>query len=269
MKIGIVGAGLIGGSVILALKGKGYDITVVTGNQKTREILKNTGITASDEMNSLKGCDVIFVCTPMNKTLDILDSLESIAEKNTIVADVASLKGFVMAKKRPFKLIGSHPMAGTEKSGFSAAMANLFCGAKWVLTPAADITDNDLQVINDIILKTGAKTLIMSPEEHDWAVAIISHMPMLISQALMKNTLNNDNALKLAASGFRDMTRLALSNTEMAEDMVTMNNANIKSALNDLSVAIDKLLSGDYKQEIENIKSFRSEMYNKDGCNTL
>ena len=103
MKIGIVGAGLIGGSVILALKGKGYDITVVTGNQKTLEILKNTGITASDEMNSLKGCDVIFVCTPMNKTLDILDSLESIAEKNTIVADVASLKGFVMAKKRPFK----------------------------------------------------------------------------------------------------------------------------------------------------------------------
>ena len=90
-----------------------------------------------------------------------------------------------------------------------------------------------------------------------------------ISQALMKNALNNDNALKLAASGFRDMTRLALSNTEMAEDMVTMNNANIKSALNDLSVAIDKLLSGDYKQEIENIKSFRSEMYNKDGCNTL
>ena len=269
MKIGIISLGLIGGSLLKALSKTDNTIYTVTRNKETVEKAKKYTKNSSDNIESLKDCEIIFVASPINKTLDILDKLENIVSRNCIVLDCASVKEFVMNKKRPYKFIGSHPMAGTEKSGFSAAMANLFCGAKWVLTPAADITDNDLQVINDIILKTGAKTLIMSPEEHDWAVAIISHMPMLISQALMKNALNNDNALKLAASGFRDMTRLALSNTEMAEDMVTMNNANIKSALNDLSVAIDKLLSGDYKQEIENIKSFRSEMYNKDGCNTL
>lgn len=267
MKIGIHSLGLIGGSLLKALHDKGHKITAVTRNENAiTEAKKYTPFVGSD-INTLKDCEVVFVCSPMNKTLEILDSLESILSSDAIVTDVCSLKAFVMQKKRPYVFIGSHPMAGTEKNGFDASFAELFEGAKWVITPFKETQKQDIEKLEDIISLTRASILQTNAEEHDKAAALISHMPMLAAQALMKTVKDNDLALSLASSGFRDMTRLALSNTQMAEDMIKMNSRNISDALISFTENAKNLLTDDYKEQIEKLKIQRNSLYNSDGKN--
>lgn len=202
MKIGIIGLGLIGGSIYRDLKKLNYDVVAVSQSQNGTGIYKDFSI--------LKTCDVVFVCSPMNKTLQVLDELENVLLPNTIVTDVCSLKQFVSKKKRPYKFIPSHPMAGTEHQGFENSMEGLFRGRKWVVTP---VWGNDETLIS-IIEKLGATPVVTTPEKHDEAVALISHMPMLVAQAIFKTASDNELALEIASSGFRDMTRLAMSNVE-------------------------------------------------------
>lgn len=267
MKIGIVSLGLIGGSIFKALAAKGCELAVVTRNPASIEAVKKYTPFVSDDINTLKNCEIIFVCSPMNKTIEILDSLETVVNSGTIVADVCSLKEFVMKKARPYIFIGSHPMAGTENNGFDASFKELFEGAKWVLTPFPGTKEEDINTLKDIICMMGASPVICGAQEHDEAAALISHMPMLVAQALMKTAMDNELALKLASSGFRDMTRLALSNTEMAEDMICLNKENIKNKLNDLLKNTDSLLSDNYSSQIKLIKEYRNKMYNQDGKN--
>lgn len=270
-KIGIISLGLIGGSIFKCLSKKGYDICACTRNLEAVESAKNYTDEVSDNISIVKDCDVIFVCSPMSKTVEMLDKLENIVSEKTIVADVCSLKEFVTQKKRPYIFIGSHPMAGTENSGFEASDSNLFKGAKWVLTPDKSVKQDEINTLSSIIKDTGAEIIITEAKKHDKAAALISHMPMLVAQALMKTALENkgDNnlTLKLAASGFRDMTRLALSNTRMAEDMVTLNSKNITEALIELMENARSLLNDDYASQIKDIKHKRKNMYNSEGKN--
>ena len=251
MKIGVIGLGLIGGSIFKDLKALKYDIIGISQSQNGENIHK--------DFNMLKDCAIVFVCTAMNKTLDILDKLENILPPETIVTDVCSLKTFVSQKQRPYNFIPSHPMAGTEYKGFEHSFEGLFKGAKWVITPFENqqIPDNFLSLIKNF----GAEPVITTPQEHDKAVALISHMPMLIAQAIFKTAQNNELALKIASSGFRDMTRLAMSNPEMAEDMITMNAANIENAILKLYKSIGDLTAENYKKQIELIREKRSEMF--------
>ena len=103
--------------------------------------------------------------------------------------------------------------------------------------------------------------ILTSPQEHDKAVALISHAPLVIAQALCKNIENNSLAQELASSGFRDTTRLALSNLEMANDMVLMNGNNIKDAIKLLNANLEELISGEYYTEASEIKQFREKLY--------
>ena len=266
-KIGIISLGLIGGSILKALSKYGYEIFAQTRNKDAIKSAKKYSPNISENIEIVKNCDVIFVCSPMSKTMAILDKLEGIADKNTIVADVCSLKSFVMQKKRPYNFIGTHPMAGTENSGFDASFAELFDGAKWVITPDEKVDPSKINCLVEIIEKTGAKTIIADPQEHDKAVALISHMPMLVAQAIVKTAMPDSLAIKLAASGFRDTTRLALSNTDMACDMLKMNSKNITEALVSLMENSKNLLNDNYLQEICKIKDFRAGMYDKNGHN--
>lgn len=270
-KIGIISLGLIGGSIFKCLVKKGYKVAACTRNNTAIEAAKKYTQEVSNDISIIKDCDVIFVCSPMSKTLEILDELESIVSPETIVADVCSLKEFVSKKKRPYIFIGSHPMAGTEFSGFEASSENMFEGAKWVITPEDAVSREAIDCLGKIIEDTGAKIIITDAKSHDKAVALISHMPMLVAQALMKTAMKNkDNdrlALKLAASGFRDMTRLAMSNTQMAQDMVSMNSENITESLIELIETAKELLKDDYSLQIESIKLARKNMYDLNGNN--
>lgn len=269
MKIGIIALGLIGGSILKSLSEKDLDITVVSQNEETLKKAKEYAKTISKDIEEVKNCDIVFVCTPINKTIETLDELEKIVKKTCIVADVASVKEFVMKKKRPYKFIGSHPMAGTEFSGFDASFKELFTDAKWVITPSSETSAKDIETLENIIKLTGAKTIISNAKEHDLAVALISHMPMLLSQAIFKTAESNNLALKLASSGFRDTTRLAMTNTTMAQDMMYYNKDNIQEALDLLAQSINLLQADNYLETISEIKSSREKMYSKDGKNLI
>ncbi len=246
MKIGIIGLGLIGGSLFKDLTKK-YDVIAVSQSQNGDKIFKSYEV--------LKDRDLIFVCTPMNKTLAVLDELENYLSPDTVVTDVCSLKKFVSEKQRPYKFIPSHPMAGTEHKGFENSFEGLFKNAKWVLTGEK----NDLLL--EIIDFVGAIPIFTTAEKHDEAVAMISHMPMVIAQGLMLAAKENPLALEIASSGFRDMTRLAMSNEEMANDMVTINHKNIEQSILKLYKAIGELTNGDYPKTIAELKNIRSKMF--------
>ena len=250
MKIGVIGLGLIGGSIFKDLIKIGYDVVGISNSQSGPNIYKN--------YDKLEDCNIVFVCSPMRKTLSVLDELEKYLSSDTIVTDVCSLKEFVCKKQRPYKFIPSHPMAGTEKSGFENSFEGLFKGAKWVITP---VFGND-QRLSNLIKELGATPVITTPQEHDKAVALISHMPMLISQAIFKTAQGNELAMNIASSGFRDMTRLAMSNTTMAQDMVELNSHNIEESILKLYKSIGDLTKSDYKTQIEDIKTEREKMFN-------
>lgn len=268
LKIGVVGLGLIGGSIFKALCAINCDPFAVSSSNQTIKKAKQYSQNVSKSLTNLKDCDVIFVCTPMNKTVDFLDKLDKILPPTAIVSDVCSLKRFVTQKKYRYKFIPTHPMAGTEFSGFDYSFETLFQGSKWVLTPYEKTSNEDINKVVDIIEVFGAKAVFTTPEEHDIAVALISHMPMLISQAIFKTSQNSDLALKLASSGFRDMTRLAMSNEILAKDMVNLNSDNIQNSLLKLYASVGELLTDNYEHQIKEIKKQRATMY-LDGKNIL
>lgn len=253
MKIGIIGLGLIGGSLFKDLS-EVYDVVAVSQSQNGDRIFKTFDV--------LKDRDIVFVCSAMNKTLKVLDELENILTPKTIVTDVCSLKQFVCQKQRPYNFIPSHPMAGTEHKGFENSFKGLFKGAKWVLIGVTkQLRNKTIDPLIEIIEFVGAKPIFTTAEEHDKAAAMISHMPMVLAQALVLATKNNPLALEMAASGFRDMTRLALSNEEMACDMVSMNHKNIEQSILNLYKSIGELLTDKYPETISEIKQIRTKMY--------
>lgn len=252
MKIGVVGLGLIGGSIFKALKEK-YDLVAVSNSVKEENV--------SNDYNILKGCNIVFVCTPINATLEVLDKLEGILNANTIVTDVSSIKGFVSDKIYNYKFIPSHPMAGTENKGWSNSFPELFQNAKWVITPVNGEILQGQEILETIIKELGAEVIITTAEEHDKAVALISHMPLIIAQALCLNIKNNKLAQTLASSGFRDTTRLALSNLEMATDIFEYNTENINKSLEMLENSVELLLKNDYINISKQIQEFRRNLY--------
>lgn len=254
MKIGVIGLGLIGGSIFKALSSN-HKVVAVSRSVKGENI--------SNDYNTLKDCDVVFVCTPMNVTLEVLDKLNEILAPSTIVTDVCSLKEFVSNKKYNYKFIPSHPMAGTEDSGWEFSFAEMFNGAKWVLTPIDGEVLQEQDVLESLILEMKAEPIITSAKDHDKAVALISHAPLVIAQALCQNIKDNKLAQALASSGFRDTTRLALSNTEMANDMVQMNRENINLALEGIKDSIEAVIETDYLNNANKIKNFRKNLYTK------
>ena len=240
MKIGIIGLGLIGGSIFKDLKKLNYNVIGVSKSQIGENIYDNYSV--------LKDCEIVFICSAMNKTLSILDELENILSPQTIVTDVCSLKKFVCQKQRPYKFIPSHPMAGTEKKGYENSFEGMFNGAKWVVTPVFGDDDRLIEIIKML----GATPIVTTPEKHDEAVALISHMPMLISQAIFKTAQNNELALNIASSGFRDMTRLAMSNEEMA---------------NDIDHQSENAQTGIVEDETETVEVTGTLAYLRGGCN--
>lgn len=269
MRVGIISLGLIGGSLFKCLSKSSHEVYGVTRNKETIEKAKKYSQNVSSDINILKGCEVVFVASPISKTLEILEELEEVLSEDTVVLDCASVKEFVTKRKYRYKFIGSHPMAGTEFSGFDSSFESLFEEAKWVLTPDEETKETDIKKVKEIIEQTGARVILTTAKEHDRAVALISHMPMIISQAIYKAAEGNELALKLASSGFRDVTRLSMSNVIMANDMLKYNKVNIENAINLLENTLKDLIGDEYMEECSKIKDSRAKMYSKEGKNIL
>lgn len=259
LKIAIIGLGLIGGSILKSLGESDWEIAAVS--KSSYDKAKSYTPYASDMIEDVRGADVVFVCTPMNEAKNTLKRLENIVSPKCIVCDVCSLKGF-LERGYKFNYIGTHPMAGTEESGFDASKDDLFLGAKWVIT-------KHNAILEEIIKFMGATPVLMDAKTHDFAAAQISHLPMLLSFALF-NSVESDEAKTIAASGFRDTTRLALTNEVLAGDMLKLNKKNIDKSL-DLFIKelnyLKNLKDDERIKVLKNISQKRAQMYDKKGKN--
>jgi len=281
-KIAVIGIGLIGGSILKGLKELNYKLIGVARRQETIDKALEERIISqgSTDISIVKDADVIFICAPINMTVSMIQEVSKIAKPEALITDVASIKGavmnFVNANPEPINFIGGHPMAGTENKGIEASFSGLFEGAKWVLTPSKWSKSEETELLQNIIKQLGAETIVADPQEHDKAVALISHMPLFLSQSLfslVKNHSGGDLAIRLAASGFRDMTRLAATNPELTKDMLFENKAAALTAfrelLNEAADLIVELAENEenFAETSVELAEARKKMYSPEGKN--
>jgi prephenate dehydrogenase len=254
-KIVIFGVGLIGGSVALALK-KLPNPPHITGvgrpNQSLQEAL-SLGLIDSAETDiaiALENADLILIATPVAQTPAILKSILPHLAAQTVITDAGSTKSDVMAYAEAelgeqFKqFVGGHPIAGAEKSGPAAAMADLYIGKNVILTPGLVTDPEAILKVTELWKVCGALVSNMRPEEHDSVFAAVSHLPHLLAFALVEDLAKRDNAellFKFAASGFRDFTRIAGSHPEMWRDIALANKQALLQELNTYKQAIGEM----------------------------
>lgn len=241
MKIGIVGLGLIGGSLGIDLRQQGFKVLGVARQRVTCQIAIHKGIVDKADFNLdiLAKAEIIFICTPIDAILTTLEKLIPHLSAETIVTDVGSVKGSIVrdcSRLWP-NFVGGHPMAGTAEQGIEAAQANLFKGAAYVFTPIENTPPTAVNELKAIARSLGCVTHTCSPEEHDRAVAWISHLPVMVSASLIKACTSetsisvSDLARKLASSGFRDTSRVGGGNPELGKMMAQYNRDNLLRSL--------------------------------------
>jgi prephenate dehydrogenase len=234
----VVGLGLIGGSMALAIKKEhpeaviiGFDVNEEEAElARTLKVIDEIAISLEDGMER---ADLIILATPVMQTEKILaEMLEFRLKETVIVTDVGSTKQRIVkhAKRllqRGITFIGGHPMAGSHKSGVTAARAHLFENAFYILTPTDEVPLSEVERLKEWLKGTKAQFVILPPNEHDRITGVISHFPHIIAASLVHQAqqYENENTLvrRLAAGGFRDITRIASSNPEMWRDIFIHN----------------------------------------------
>lgn len=282
-KIGVIGLGTIGGSLVKAIKRKGLCETVIAYDRdtKTLELALKEGTVheaASGINDSFNGCEIIFICVPVINIPEIVKQLNSIIDSHCILTDVGSTKADVMEAVRSLNLscpfIGGHPMAGSEASGYKASRHTLFENAYYVLTPMDGTEEVYVNRLSEFLKSLGALPIVIGPAAHDYATAAISHVPHVIASALVNTIKELDGRDKLmhtlAAGGFRDITRIASSEPSIWESICLTNKDNIIKVLNDLCNNINsfvKVLSDSngikLRQFFHNAKEYRDSFSDK------
>jgi prephenate dehydrogenase len=233
----VVGTGLIGGSIGLALRGLGWHVSGTDADSSRAERARELG--AIDAVGIDPTASITFVAVPVR-------AIPAAAQKaleatSGYVTDVGSVKGSVLEAVDDPRFVGGHPMAGSEQDGIDGADADVFEGAVWVLTPTASTDDDAFAAIRSTVTSFGADVVALSPERHDALVAVVSHVPHLTAATLMH--LADERAdehralLRLAAGGFRDMTRIAAGHPGIWPDICAENRTAIVEML-------DRLIGG-------------------------
>ena len=254
-KILIFGIGLIGGSIALKIKQKkSFDQVIGVGRSGGTSLSSyvSTGMldvaieNASEEIAST---DLIIIATPVAQTKKILADIYPFLNERSVITDVGSTKSDVMAaaneslKDKFNQFIGSHPIAGSEKHGASAANSKLFENKDIIITPHDNSLDSTIDYLRKFWVSLGGRVSNMTPEIHDEIFSTVSHIPHLLAFGLVNlinNKSNKDQLLNFAASGFRDFSRIAASSPEVWRDISL---ANKKAILNDLKLYQDEISS--------------------------
>lgn len=253
MNIGIVGLGLIGGSIGLDLRSRGFSVFGVSSREQTcqRAVALGVAHAASINLSDMAAADVVFICTP-------LGSIESIAQKlvphlspDTILTDVGSVKTPIVQPVSSLwpNFVGGHPMAGTAESGIEAAVRDLFVDRPYVVTPQAQTPMAAVEKVEEIARSLGAKVYRCGPEEHDRAVAGISHLPIMASATLIAACDREGDrdivnlAQHLASSGFRDTSRVGGGNPELGVMVAKYNRVELLRSLSIYRDCLDEFIS--------------------------
>ncbi len=240
----VVGVGLIGGSIALALRRAGW---VVLGRDASETILSEAlDLGVIDDVapeGAVPDVNVTFVATPVG--VIAAEVARSLIDTTGLVTDAGSVKSSMLGLMNDARYIGGHPMAGSELEGVAGARADLFEGRTWVLTPVPTTGNDALARIRSIVSSFGAETVFLPPEAHDSMVAVVSHVPHLTAASLMglASSASDEHRglLRLAAGGFRDMTRIAAGSPAIWPDICSENAEAITTELGALIDALTEL----------------------------
>ena len=246
LRVRIVGTGLIGASLGMALSRKGFQVSLDDPSPTAAALARDlgAGVLAADTVDVP---DVIVVAAPPDVVADVV-ARELLQWPNAVVTDAASVKGAVLRALQDkgvdlSRYVGSHPMAGREKSGAVAAQVDLFEGRSWVVAPGPQASAGAIELVRQIAAAAGSAVLVMTPDEHDAAVAAVSHVPQ-IAASLVASRLRDlsSGAVALSGQGIRDVTRIAASDPSMWTQILAGNAPAVRGVLESLAEELDAVL---------------------------
>ncbi len=252
MRVVIVGTGLIGASMGLALRRGGVEVVGLDTDAENLSRAMELGAldaTANDLVGVAPEADVVVVAVPVGAVAET--ALVALAAGAAIVTDVGSVKGPIVGtieSARPDlaeRFVGGHPMAGSEQDGLEGASADQFVGATWVLTPTGHTSAEAFSAVRDLVGGLGAEVIATTPDQHDRLVAVVSHVPQLAATTLMDVAASageeHATLLRLAAGGFRDMTRIAAAHPGIWPDICIANREAIVAGIDDYVTALEQV----------------------------
>jgi prephenate dehydrogenase len=257
-KIGIVGLGLMGGSLALAAREVWPSALVIGVDEKEvleRAMVQHAIDVAADDLVVIAEADLVVLAAPVEENISLLGRLDDVVAGPAVVTDIGSTKRAIVdaARNLPprFTFVGGHPLAGAARRGIEHARADLFKGRPWILTPERDDVGPTVDRLFAFVTGLGAAPRLMSPEVHDRLLAFLSHLPQLTASALMRivGEEAGSDGLSLAGRGLADTTRLASSPARIWREVCRTNADHIGDALdqliNDLQALRNDLTSGD------------------------
>jgi prephenate dehydrogenase len=239
--LGIVGVGLIGGSVGLAARDSGWNVVGVDSQDVLEEAAQSGAIDRASTLKEVREADLVMLAAPISKVTDLVGDL---TPTDALITDVASAKGAIVRRAEDLRLrfVGGHPMAGSQLSGVANASANLFDGARYFLTPTGRTDPEDYREVAGFVRELGAVPTAVDPEKHDLLMAALSHLPHLMAAALLKVASDiSPEALSFAGPSFRDLTRVGASNPELWSDILAENAPALGEALGAFAGAMAQL----------------------------
>ncbi len=247
--LGIVGVGLIGGSIGLAARKAGWEVVGVDTPEVLEEAVELAAIDRPSTIKEVRDADLLVLATPISKVRDLLSQLPP---TNALVTDAASTKNAIVeeAGRQDLRFVGGHPMAGSQLAGVTNAKTDLFSGARYFLTPTGETKPGDYREVANFVRELGATPTAVDPEKHDLLMAALSHLPHLMAAALLKVASDiSPEALSFAGPSFRDLTRVGASNPELWSDILAENAPALGEALGAFAGSMAKLGSeiGDKK----------------------
>ena len=259
MRVAILGFGLIGGSLARALTAAAdRDAWSIAAWSPTGEGTREAAadgvieLAAASPAEALDGAQLVVLAAPPTATLTLIerlgDGLDAALEPDAVITDVASTKRAIVAAatERGLRFVGGHPMAGRETAGYAAGTADLFAGRPWVVIPTDPDDQAAILAVETLAVAAGAQPLRMDAAAHDAAVAAISHLPLVVAAALVESVAGDGDwpsIRRLAASGWRDTTRLARGDVAMGSGIAATNAPAIAARLHRFRTAIDGWLA--------------------------
>ena len=244
--IGFIGLGLIGGSIAKTIRKFHPDYRLIAFDKDRSALAEAVSLNVINgicdiEDEQLYNCDYLFLCAPVEFNVEYMEKIKASLGENCILTDVGSVKNVIHEKVTELGLegrfIGGHPMAGSERSGFSNSSDHLLENAYYIITPGGEVALEKISDFTELISSLGAIPLVITAEEHDFITAGVSHLPHIVASALVNlvNLLDNDAQYMkmIAAGGFRDITRIASSSPVMWEQICIENHENISSVLDE------------------------------------
>lgn len=237
--VAIVGLGLMGGSLALALRWHCAQVIAIDRDERTLDQARAFVDGTSTDLARIADADMIVLAMPVRAIIEAMPRVGEIARAGAIVMDLGSTKREIVRAMEHLpahiQAIGAHPMCGKENSGFAAADAHLFRDAPFVLTPLARTPASLVTRLSSLVTQLGARLILLDAGRHDKIVAAISHLPFALASALMmtanESARDDDLVFALAASGFRDTSRLAASDPTMMFDILLTNRDNVADAI--------------------------------------